>query len=155
MAEIDLHKEYDSSGENLQDLFRRAEEGFFVPLYQREYTWEEDNINQLFDDLVLGVCELSEKEKVITFLGTTILTTLADKKQTVKPGEKRAQPTAVQIVIDGQQRISTLALISIQIIVRLQELLKDLPHRPPYSGCLLYTSPSPRDRTRSRMPSSA
>ena len=24
-----------------------------------------------------------------------------------------------------------------------------------YMGCLLYTSPSPRDRTRSRMPSSA
>ena len=24
-----------------------------------------------------------------------------------------------------------------------------------YKGCLLYTSPSPRDRTRSRMPSSA
>ena len=24
-----------------------------------------------------------------------------------------------------------------------------------YIGCLLYTSPSPRDRTRSRMPSSA
>ena len=26
---------------------------------------------------------------------------------------------------------------------------------PPYIFCLLYTSPSPRDRTRSRMPSSA
>ena len=26
---------------------------------------------------------------------------------------------------------------------------------PQYGGCLLYTSPSPRDRTRSRMPSSA
>ena len=26
---------------------------------------------------------------------------------------------------------------------------------PTYRGCLLYTSPSPRDRTRSRMPSSA
>ena len=25
----------------------------------------------------------------------------------------------------------------------------------PINGCLLYTSPSPRDRTRSRMPSSA
>jgi len=25
----------------------------------------------------------------------------------------------------------------------------------PYVSCLLYTSPSPRDRTRSRMPSSA
>ena len=29
----------------------------------------------------------------------------------------------------------------------------DVPVR--YIGCLLYTSPSPRDRTRSRMPSSA
>ena len=27
--------------------------------------------------------------------------------------------------------------------------------RPSNYGCLLYTSPSPRDRTRSRMPSSA
>ena len=26
---------------------------------------------------------------------------------------------------------------------------------PMFSNCLLYTSPSPRDRTRSRMPSSA
>jgi len=29
------------------------------------------------------------------------------------------------------------------------------PVKPSYSPCLLYTSPSPRDRTRSRMPSSA
>ena len=27
--------------------------------------------------------------------------------------------------------------------------------KPKFKGCLLYTSPSPRDRTRSRMPSSA
>ena len=30
-----------------------------------------------------------------------------------------------------------------------------LPYSGPLEGCLLYTSPSPRDRTRSRMPSSA
>ena len=29
------------------------------------------------------------------------------------------------------------------------------PRKPPWKACLLYTSPSPRDRTRSRMPSSA
>ena len=28
-------------------------------------------------------------------------------------------------------------------------------HHTPFCDCLLYTSPSPRDRTRSRMPSSA
>ena len=133
MADIDLHKEYNSSGESVQDLFDGTEEGFFVPLYQREYTWEEDNINQLFDDLVLGTRELSYNDNSTTFLGTTIVTTLGDKKQTVKAGEERAQPTAVQIVIDGQQRISTLALISIQIIVKLRNLLDGLPHKAPYS----------------------
>ena len=80
MADIDLHKEYDSSGESVQDLFDRTEEGFFVPRYQREYTWEENNINQLFDDLILGARELSNNETATTFLGTTILTTLRDKK---------------------------------------------------------------------------
>ena len=33
--------------------------------------------------------------------------------------------------------------------------VSDSVPRPPYQICLLYTSPSPRDRTRSRMPSSA
>ena len=32
---------------------------------------------------------------------------------------------------------------------------EDVAYRNHYGGCLLYTSPSPRDRTRSRMPSSA
>ena len=32
---------------------------------------------------------------------------------------------------------------------------RDTPNWERYLGCLLYTSPSPRDRTRSRMPSSA
>ncbi len=132
MTDIDLHKEYDSTGECIQDLFDNAGEGFFVPLYQREYTWEEENINQLFDDLVLGARELSEDDKATTFLGTTILTTHGKKKETVMVGEERAQPTAVQIVIDGQQRISTLALISIQIIVKLRDLLNGLPPKPPY-----------------------
>ena len=132
MVDIDLHKEYNSFGESVQDLFDSTEEGFFVPLYQREYTWEEDNINQLFDDLVLGIRTLSDDKNATTFLGTTILTRLHDKKQAVKDGEDRAQPTGVQIVVDGQQRISTLALLSIQIIVKLQDLLKGLPHKHPY-----------------------
>ena len=38
-----------------------------------------------------------------------------------------------------------------------QEIVRglDRPDRKEYRICLLYTSPSPRDRTRSRMPSSA
>ena len=45
--------------------------------------------------------------------------------------------------------------ITSEILLKLQENGADLIELGiPYS-CLLYTSPSPRDRTRSRMPSSA
>ena len=37
----------------------------------------------------------------------------------------------------------------------LADLGADVVRPEPPTGCLLYTSPSPRDRTRSRMPSSA
>ena len=39
--------------------------------------------------------------------------------------------------------------------VTLAEQLKQAGYATGFVGCLLYTSPSPRDRTRSRMPSSA
>jgi len=42
--------------------------------------------------------------------------------------------------------------------VRFKDFLSEQEQKiisPNESGCLLYTSPSPRDRTRSRMPSSA
>ena len=135
MSNIDLHKEYNSSGESIHDLFSVVGEGFFVPLFQREYTWEEDNINQLFEDLVLGIRELSnnDDDNATTFLGTVILTKMDDTGSTVKKGEDRAQPTAVQSVIDGQQRISTVALLSIQLIECLKSLSDGLPDKDPYT----------------------
>ena len=36
-----------------------------------------------------------------------------------------------------------------------EQLVKKFNYLKHHLGCLLYTSPSPRDRTRSRMPSSA
>ena len=41
------------------------------------------------------------------------------------------------------------------LIQHLNALIKPTSGTVSYNGCLLYTSPSPRDRTRSRMPSSA
>ena len=120
MAKIDLHKEYNSSGESVQEFFSSLDEGFVVPIHQREYTWEDENINQLFDDLISGVNDLTKDNNTTTFLGTTILTEADDRSSYVKSGENRAEPKNVQIVIDGQQRISTLALISIQLIEKLK-----------------------------------
>ena len=136
MPNLALHDEYNSSGDSIHDLFDQIEEGFVVPRYQREYTWEEENINQLFDDLISGIRELAEdaQDNTTTFLGTTILTNLDDKTDTIKPGDDRAQPTAVKTVIDGQQRIGTISLLSIGITAHLQSLQATLPPDAPYAA---------------------
>ena len=42
------------------------------------------------------------------------------------------------------------------IVAKLEDPVEDLVRKDAkFKDCLLYTSPSPRDRTRSRMPSSA
>ena len=65
------------------------------------------------------------------------------------------------VVVDGKpvyvhddgKEIPFDALSTIATIGRLNAEAKG--HREAKEACLLYTSPSPRDRTRSRMPSSA
>ena len=52
--------------------------------------------------------------------------------------EMDQQTTQIQIVITMEQQISLRQVVQMLMVI-----------------CLLYTSPSPRDRTRSRMPSSA
>ena len=132
MADLNLQNEYNPAGLSVHDLFDRTEEGFYVPLYQREYTWEQENINQLFEDIVFGIRELTNDygDNATTFLGTVILSNLADKSESVVTGEEIAQPTAVRLVIDGQQRISTLSLISIQLVKCVQALCKHLVDEP-------------------------
>ena len=129
-----LSDAWKSEAGSVQDFCDKPGEGFFVPLYQREYTWEEENITQLCDDLVLGIRELvgNTGDKSITFLGTAICSLLTDTTHTVATGQDKATPTAVQVVIDGQQRISTIALFAIVLRARLASLIKHLPSVSPY-----------------------
>ena len=147
MPDIDLHNAYNSCGLSVHDVFARQEEGFFVPEYQRDYTWEEENINRLFEDLVDGIGVLAEDEgdQATTFLGTAILTNEIDKKRTVKQGDDRAQPTAVKLVVDGQQRIATIALVAIQLREVLETHEAILPDSPQFE-VLRYRSENIRER---------
>ena len=131
MSDIKIRDSYESYVDNVRNLFDTPGEGFLVPLYQREYTWEEENINQLFEDLLLGIWELSNEDghNAATFLGTVILLKQSGRITSVQRGENHAQPTAVRLVIDGQQRISTIALLSIQLTERLKSLSRELPRK--------------------------
>ena len=63
-----------------------------------------------------------------------------------------AQIGLVELVIMGLRQVNQKAIMKAKIKA-VQAQLKT--ERDLVKGCLLYTSPSPRDRTRSRMPSSA
>ena len=71
----------------------------------------------------------------------------APRKQLATKAARKSAPTAGGVKKPHRYRPGTVALREIRRYQKSTELL--------IRNCLLYTSPSPRDRTRSRMPSSA
>lgn len=93
--------------------------GFRIPDYQRPYDWQKGNIERLYYDTLNGFRRLgtSANANAYTFLGTLILV----KEQSQEP-EFRGTSVAV---VDGQQRLTTLALFSCALI----EVLLHHTHR--------------------------
>jgi uncharacterized protein with ParB-like and HNH nuclease domain len=40
-----------TEGKNVYNFFQRPGIGYYIPLYQREYSWDKENIEQLLDDI--------------------------------------------------------------------------------------------------------
>ena len=79
--------------------FLQGPKQFFIPIFQRRYSWEEHHCRQLWDDIL----RIGENDEILShFLGSIVYM------------EPRLQPvTAVRqlLVIDGQQRLTTLSLL--------------------------------------------
>jgi hypothetical protein len=123
---VNFPQAFATSSEQISEFFSQAGLGYYIPLYQREYSWDTENIDQLMDDLCQGVDMLIEKDDSILFMGTIILLTESNPNQNIKPKDVRAIPTRVDNVIDGQQRISTFALLASLLHARLREVSSDL-----------------------------
>lgn len=108
---MDIDKFFSTSSEPVLYFFNQQGLGYYIPLYQRKYSWDRENIEQLMDDICSGVSEILEDKESIHFMGTIILVEENDKFNNIKPQEPRALPTRIDNVIDGQQRISTIALL--------------------------------------------
>ncbi|WP_336024529.1 DUF262 domain-containing protein [Halobellus salinisoli] len=92
--------------------FVTGDKQFEVPLYQRNYSWEKDHVEDLWDDLVEAV-EMDRDHYIGTFL-------LMD--------DDRADDSAHKI-IDGQQRLTTLTILLFELQERLDELGKETEAR--------------------------
>jgi hypothetical protein len=110
MSSIDFRNEFRPEAHSILNLFQRPGTGYLIPYYQRDYSWDEDNIKQLVDDLVSGVEGLIDNPENMRFLGTSI--TIQAREKDLSGMERRALPTKVEVVIDGQQRLSTFSMLS-------------------------------------------
>jgi hypothetical protein len=84
--------------------------GFYVPPYQRPYSWGNDQVDRLIEDLSSGLRAWLDSEDTVTFLGSIILLK-DDLFDQVEPAIKEHLPREVMVIIDGQQRLSTLAIL--------------------------------------------
>lgn len=124
---------FNTTSETVEDFFRRPGAGYYIPLYQREYSWDRENINQLIEDILQGVDALLHKEDAIHFMGTIILVTERNRSA-IQPQDNRALPTRVDNVIDGQQRLSTIAMLSCLLYDRIRYFTRSLPNVSPYNS---------------------
>lgn len=125
---IDIPKAFATNGEPVGGLLQRPGVGYYIPLYQRDYSWDAENVQQLMEDIRRGVDAVLEDEgTAIHFLGTVLLVTERNQQENIRPLDPRALPPRIDNVIDGQQRLSTLALLAALLYQRLDALKARLP----------------------------
>ncbi|MEM8928987.1 MAG: DUF262 domain-containing HNH endonuclease family protein [Bacteroidota bacterium] len=94
----------DTSTISLSDLVGNGKI-YKVPPYQRDYSWKKDHWEDLWND-ILAI----ESSGIVHYMGSIVLQNMGNK---------------VFHVIDGQQRFSTLTLIVLAVINKLNQLIKD------------------------------
>jgi hypothetical protein len=123
-----MDQPFEQSAESLYSFFSQAGRGFYIPYYQRPYSWDYENAEQLISDIFRALERLPKKPKNSIFLGTVILHDLRD----IRTGNHTDTPnllTKVSNVVDGQQRIISIGLLSCvlsQIIGSVESGLRSL-----------------------------
>lgn len=94
----------DTSTVSLSDIIGNGKT-YLVPPYQRDYSWKKDQWEDLWNDILV-----IKDTGNVHYMGSIVLQNMGDKKYHV---------------IDGQQRFSTLTLIVLAIIGKLNNLIEN------------------------------
>lgn len=124
---IDIYKSLNTSAEPISYFFQKPGLGFYVPLYQKDYSWDDENIDQLMQDICSSTEAMLSDDQSILFLGTIILVKEVNPNVNIQPQDLRALPTTISNVIDGQQRISTVALLACLLYQSLSKFIGIFP----------------------------
>lgn len=88
----------EASIDTLNNFLSLVNTSFHIPIYQRNYSWEKDNCKKLLDDIVNIIKDKNKKH----FIGTITYIKHVSSLHTA-PQE--------YVIIDGQQRITTIMLL--------------------------------------------
>ncbi len=121
----------------INDFFALPGTIFSIPVYQRNYTWEEENCEKLLQDIV----SISQNKKT-HFMGsiTYILHYIDD--------EKSLRQLQEFVIIDGQQRVTTIMLLlkAIETKIQNEEIKKEIDGLLNLSGQRLRLKPIKSDK---------
>ena len=87
-------------------------QGCYIPPYQRPYSWDDENILRIFEDVLRGIHQITQRPNTVTFIGA-IIAIHDTRYRTVKPMYRKEVPSRVMTIIDGQQRICTILMLNI------------------------------------------
>ncbi|WRG60468.1 DUF262 domain-containing protein [Helicobacter pylori] len=121
----------------INDFFALTGTIFSIPVYQRNYTWEEENCEKLLQDIV----SISQNKKTHFMGSITYILHLIDD-------EKSLRQLQEFVIIDGQQRIITLMLLLKAIETKIQNegIKKEIGNLLNLSGQRLRLKPIKSDK---------
>ncbi len=121
----------------VNDFFALTGTIFSIPVYQRNYTWEEENCEKLLQDII----SISQNKKTHFMGSITYILHLVDD-------EKSLRKLQEFVIIDGQQRITTLMLLlkAIETKIPNEEVKKEIDGLLNLSGQKLRLKPIKSDK---------
>ena len=127
MANINIEKAFVTDNKSVYLYLSTTGQGLYIPLYQRDYSWDKDNIIQLQEDIESGVSRIvnTQDEQEIRFLGT-IITLIESNRDKIYPIEPQIVPSRIEVLIDGQQRLSTIIVLSTILLKNLFDIKQKL-----------------------------
>ena len=114
---------FDATSQSTREFLSKPSQGFFVPAYQREYSWDSRNISRLFDDVLYGIRQLRERSNAVSFLGTIITIDESTSGTSYRDPSGRID---IKTIVDGQQRICTVIMCNIALHDSIRRSLKKL-----------------------------
>ena len=110
----DIDNIFKAKSQSVWHYLVEAGKGCYIPAYQREYSWDRGNINRLFEDVLDGLRQVTDRTETVSFLGT-IIAIHDTKYSTVQPLYRSEVTSRVMTIIDGQQRLCTVIMANIAL----------------------------------------